>query len=172
VTRAKSLDSPPEKGGAQSVGQSALHLAPVAQPPRTRTDRPHITARFNETTDRALRAWAAERGLPLAHALEQLISQALAASSAEAVTEAGAPALGAQIQSAVRTALAGEIAAVQTVLERVLVEAAAARMMTSALITYTYGDGEARAAEEACLRVAARAVARGERASLPPGMAR
>lgn len=131
-----------------------------------------VTARFAEATRAALTTYARDKGLSVSQAMEQLVVAALAAQATEAVGTATAPALGAQITTSVRAGLAGVAADMTARLDRLTVEAGATRMMAYALIAYAYGEGEARQAEEACLRVATRAGARGEMAALPPGMVR
>jgi len=131
-----------------------------------------ITMRFGETTRAALATYARERALSLSQATEQLVVAALAAHASEALDAGAAPALGAQVQSSVRAALGASMAGLTARLDRLSVEAGAVRLMSYALIAYAYGEGEARRAEEACLRVALKAAGRGEMAALPSGMVR
>ena len=131
-----------------------------------------ISVRFSDPTRAAVLAYATERALPVSHAVEQLVTLALAHQTTEAQNEGAAPALAAQITQAVRAGLAGGMADLAGRVERITVDAASSRLMTYALIAYSYGEAEARRAEEATLRVASKAAARGEAASLPPGICR
>jgi len=131
-----------------------------------------VTIRLTDATRAGLDAYAQTEGLSLALAAEQLIARALAAHATGAVEGAAAPALAAQIADAVRMGIQAATADLGGRIDRALFEAAAGRLLGSALIMYAYGETEARLAEDACLRVAGRAVAQGAMATLPPGIAR
>jgi len=171
--------SVPTAAAVRTAGAAAARIAtpvaartaaatPVAGAATTR----QVTIRLTDATRAGLDAYAQTEGLSLALAAEQLIARALAAHATGAVEGAAAPALAAQIADAVRMGIQAATADLGGRIDRALFEAAAGRLLGSALIMYAYGETEARLAEDACLRVAGRAVAQGAMATLPPGIAR
>jgi len=163
--------SVPTAAAARTAGTAAARTVaatPVAGAATTR----QVTIRLTDATRAGLDAYAQTEGLSLALAAEQLIARALAAHATGAVEGAAAPALAAQIADAVRMGIQAATADLGGRIDRALFEAAAGRLIGSALIMYAYGETEARLAEDACLRVAQRAVAQGAMATLPHGIAR
>ncbi len=161
----------PVAAAARTAAPAAARTVAATPVAGTATTR-QVTIRLTDATRAGLDAYAQTEGMSLALAAEQLIARALAAHATGAVEGAAAPALAAQIADAVRTGIQAATADLGGRIDRALFEAAAGRLIGSALIMYAYGETEARLAEDACLRVAQRAVAQGAMATLPHGIAR
>ncbi len=131
-----------------------------------------LTLRWTQQTKDALDAYATAKGLSFSAASEQLLGEAFAARADATLHQGAAPALSDQIQRAIDRGLEKVLSAMDQQSSRAVLEASTARLLATALITYAYGEGEARQAEEACLRVAMRAASRGEIPSLPRGISR
>ena len=130
------------------------------------------TLRLTEATKEALQHYADSHDLSLSAAAEQLIGEALAARGTAAIETAAAPAFVDQVRHLVEQSLREMQAQVRDNLDHVALEVAVTRLLAYALIGYTYGEQEARTAEEGALRLATRALARGQMASFPAGAIR
>ena len=131
-----------------------------------------LSVRWTGPTKDAVDAQARAEGLSISAVTEQLICEALAARTRVTIADAATPALSAGLDAMIRERLGAVGEQLELRLEIVLMEIATTRLLTTAVIMYGQGDTAARQAEEACLRIAGRAVKKGEMASLPPGICR
>ncbi len=155
------------------VMHMVLHDTPPATGERPSSPARKVsTVRFTEPTRKALEIYAEGLKLSLSDATEQLVSTALAAQSTAAMDRVAAPALAEQIGRLLEPHLRTLAADLQRDLDRLALETAVARLLAYALIGYTYGEQEARTAEEGALRLATTALAKGQMASFPAGAIR
>ena len=135
-------------------------------------DTVRLSVSWTGPTKEAVNAAAAAGGLSISAVSEQLICEALAARTRVTIADAATPALSAGLDTMIRERLGAVGEQLELRMEVVLMEIATTRLLTTALLMYGQGDTAARQAEEACLRIASRAVKKGEMASLPPGICR
>ncbi len=135
-------------------------------------DTVRLSVSWTGPTKEAVNAAAAAGDLSISAVSEQLICEALAARTRATIADAATPALSQGLDAMIRSGLENVGERLELRMEALLLEIAATRLQTTALLMYSQGESVARQAEEACIRVAGRAVRKGEMASLPPGICR